>query len=131
VGHFSGGDRRLFAPIVRSLLTRDEFLVLADYRGLRAGQEQAIARLLRGSKMAWTRRRSSTAARCGFFSSDRAMRQYAEEIWKVRPLIKRSVGSGWRGLHWIDYEMRRWPELSRSCCVSALIVWHATWAHSK
>jgi starch phosphorylase len=83
-GYFSNGDPTLFEPIVRSLLDRDEFLVLADYAAYVACQEEVDRAY--GDEEAWTRKAILNAARCGFFSSDRAMRQYVEEIWRVRPL---------------------------------------------
>jgi starch phosphorylase len=83
-GTFADGDPTAFEPIVRSLLDRDEFMVLADYRAYVDCQAQ-VDRAFRDEE-AWTRSSILNAARCGFFSSDRAMRQYAEEIWKVRPL---------------------------------------------
>jgi starch phosphorylase len=83
-GIFSGGDPTLFEPIVRSLLERDEYLLLADYRAYVDCQDEA-GRAYRQTDD-WTRRSILNAARCGFFSSDRAMRQYAEDIWKVSPL---------------------------------------------
>ncbi len=83
-GEFADGDPSLFAPIVSSLLDRDEFMVLADYRAYVDCQKQ-VDRAFRDEE-AWTRSSILNAARCGFFSSDRAMRQYAEEIWKVKPL---------------------------------------------
>ena len=82
-GLFSGGDPTLFEPIVRSLLDRDEFLVLADYRAYVDCQDEVDA-AYRDSET-WTRKSILNAARCGFFSSDRAMRQYAQDIWKVTP----------------------------------------------
>ena len=83
-GTFAGGDPTLFAPIVRSLLDRDEFMVLADYAAYVACQEE-VDRAFRNVDR-WTRASILNSARCGFFSSDRAMRQYAEDIWKVKPL---------------------------------------------
>ncbi len=83
-GHFSGDNRDLFRPIVDSLLGGDEFMLLADYQSYLACQEQA-AQAYRDPER-WTRMSILNAARCGFFSSDRSIRQYSEDIWQVRPL---------------------------------------------
>jgi len=83
-GSFAAGDPTLFEPIVRSLLDRDEFMVLADYEAYVACQDEVDRAF--GDVKGWTRSSILNSARCGFFSSDRAMRQYAEEIWKVKPL---------------------------------------------
>jgi len=83
-GFFSDGDPTLFEPIVRSLLDRDEFMVLADYQAYVACQAE-VNEAFRDTA-GWTEKAILNAARCGFFSSDRAMRQYAEDIWKVKSL---------------------------------------------
>ncbi|MBP9500609.1 MAG: glycogen/starch/alpha-glucan phosphorylase [Candidatus Promineofilum sp.] len=83
-GVFANGDTTLFQPIVRSLLDRDEFMVLADYRAYVDCQD-GIDLAYRDVET-WTRKSILNAARCGFFSSDRAMRQYCDDIWKVKPM---------------------------------------------
>jgi starch phosphorylase len=82
-GHYSAGQRDLFRPLVDRLLYRDEYLVLADYRGYVACQGQAGA-AWRGEED-WTRRSILNVARLGYFSSDRAVREYCEQIWRVGP----------------------------------------------
>jgi starch phosphorylase len=84
-GAFSGGDRGVFQPIVASLITHDEFLVLADYAAYVEASEQA-AQAYYADPERWTRMSILNSARCGFFSSDRAMRQYCEDIWHVEPV---------------------------------------------
>jgi len=34
----------------------------------------------------WMRKSIFNTARCGFFSSDQAVQQYCDDIWKVKPL---------------------------------------------
>ncbi len=82
-GQFSGGDTELFRPIVDSLLDRDEYLLLADFHSY-VDCCQRAARTYEDVNR-WTRMSILNAARCGFFSSDRAMRQYARDIWRVEP----------------------------------------------
>ena len=84
LGVFSYGDKELFKPIVDSLLHYDEYLVCADYQSYIECQEQA-AEAYRDQEE-WTRMSILNAARCGFFSSDRSMRQYSSDIWDVEPL---------------------------------------------
>jgi glycogen phosphorylase len=83
-GVFSNGDNELFRPLVDTLLYRDEFLHLADYAEFIKTQDQID--LAYKNQEAWTRMSILNAARCGYFSSDRAIQQYADEIWKVKPV---------------------------------------------
>jgi starch phosphorylase len=87
-GDFSNGDRELFRPIVESLLHHDEYLLLADFQPYVESCERA-AEVFRDQER-WTRMSILNAARCGFFSSDRTIRQYCEEIWNVEPVPVRS-----------------------------------------
>ena len=83
-GAFSHGDPNLFRPIVDSLLYNDEFLLLADYAAYIECQAQVDA-VYRNPDQ-WARMSILNTARCGFFSSDRTIRQYCQEIWKVTPV---------------------------------------------
>jgi glycogen phosphorylase len=83
-GEFSRGDRGLFEPIVRSLLTRDEYMLLADYQSFIDCQD-SVSRAYRDSDH-WTRMSILNVARIGKFSSDRSIRDYCADIWKTWPV---------------------------------------------
>jgi glycogen phosphorylase len=83
-GALADGDPSLFHPLVDNLLWSDPFLVLADYQAYVDGQDSVSA--LWRDQQAWTRRSILTVARSGRFSSDRAIREYCEQIWNVRPV---------------------------------------------
>jgi starch phosphorylase len=83
-GHFSGGDKGLFAPLVDSLLHRDDYLLLADYQSYIDAQERVSATFR--DKELWTRMSILNTARMGKFSSDRSIREYCAKIWKVKPV---------------------------------------------
>ncbi|MDJ0866830.1 MAG: glycogen/starch/alpha-glucan phosphorylase [Myxococcota bacterium] len=94
-GAFSDGDAGRFKPLVESLLGGDEYLVLADFDAYVECSERAAHAYL--DREAWTRMSILNTARCGFFSSDRPMRQYCEEIWGVEPVrvgARRAARSG-------------------------------------
>ena len=83
-GVFDGGRAGLFGPLVDSLLQRDEYLLLADFQAYVDCQER-VAKEYRKTEC-WTTKSILNVARVGRFSSDRAIREYAEKIWKVTPL---------------------------------------------
>jgi glycogen phosphorylase len=83
-GYFSRGAKDLFRPIVDNLLRHDPYLVTIDYAPFVA-QQDAVDAAYRDAEN-WTRKSILNTARCGFFSSDRAVRQYCEDIWKIKPL---------------------------------------------
>ena len=78
-GAFSEGDPRGFEMIVSNLLYDDRFMALADYEDYLATQEKVDAYY--ADTEAWTRSAILNVARCGYFSSDRSMRDYIDRIW--------------------------------------------------
>jgi starch phosphorylase len=84
-GYFSSGDAELFRPIVDSLLYHDEYLLFADYESYL--NAQADAEVAYVDQERWTRMSILNTARCGFFSSDRAMLEYNRDIWKASLLV--------------------------------------------
>jgi len=83
-GAFARGDRDLFEPLVRSLLDRDEYFLLADYRSYIEAQER-VSRAYADTRQ-WARMSVLNVARMGKFSSDRAIREYCRDIWHVEPV---------------------------------------------
>jgi glycogen phosphorylase len=84
-GAFSGGDRSVFEPIVSNLLYDDRFMVLADFASYIEAQARVDAAYL--DRDAWTRSAILNIARCGFFSSDRSIRDYIDRIWHTPPVL--------------------------------------------
>jgi len=84
-GFFSNGDRALFQPLVESLITRDDYMLLADYQAYVECQ-QSVSRAY-SDQNAWTRMSILNCARVGRFSSDRSIREYCRDIWNVRPIV--------------------------------------------
>ncbi len=84
VGEYAQGDKELFRPIVDSLLNHDAYLVTVDFPAYLECSERA-AEAYR-DRDGWTRMSILNSARCGYFSSDRTIQQYAKEIWGVEPL---------------------------------------------
>jgi starch phosphorylase len=84
-GALSGGDSRLFRPLLDNLLEQDPFLVLADYRAYVDCQAQ-VSNLWRQPSF-WTHKTILNVARMGKFSSDRSIREYCDRVWNVKPLV--------------------------------------------
>jgi starch phosphorylase len=83
-GEFSHGDCGLFEPLVRSLLTTDDYMLLADYQSYIDCQERVSAAY--SDQEQWTRMSIFNVARVGKFSSDRSIRDYCADIWKTWPV---------------------------------------------
>ena len=83
-GFFSNGDRGLFRPLVESLLTSDDYMLLADYQAYVECQQHVSDAY--SDQNAWTRMSILNTARVGHFSSDRSIREYCRDIWKVTPI---------------------------------------------
>ena len=80
---FSPGEPGLFRPIVDSLLDGgDPYLCLADFKAYLACQDEVSTAWQDQDR--WDRMAVLNTARSGKFFSDRTIRQYADEIWKVK-----------------------------------------------
>ncbi|HEX8391256.1 MAG TPA: glycogen/starch/alpha-glucan phosphorylase, partial [Longimicrobium sp.] len=80
-GVLSPENPGLYRPLVEGLLHSDPYMVLADFDAYLEAQEQVDAAW--ADTHDWTRKAVLNVARCGFFSSDRSVKEYAERIWKL------------------------------------------------
>lgn len=83
-GVFSRGDHNLFRPLVDNLLYPDPYMLLADYQAYVDCQDRVSQTYADADR--WTRMSILNSARMGKFSSDRSIRDYAQNIWQVRPV---------------------------------------------
>ncbi len=81
-GSFSRGDKVIFQALVDSLMSpHDPYLLLRDFESYLDCQKQVDA-VYRDQGL-WTQKSILNVARMGKFSTDRTIRQYAEEIWGI------------------------------------------------
>jgi glycogen phosphorylase len=83
-GRFSRGDEKLFRPLLDSLLHQDPYMLFADYQSYIECQDHIDGAY--SDKDRWTRMSILNTARTGGFSSDRTIREYCNEIWRVKPV---------------------------------------------
>jgi starch phosphorylase len=82
------GDVEYFQDLVDSVNDMDKgndwFLVANDFASYMDAQDEVDA--LYGNYDEWTRRSILYTATSGFFSSDRTIHQYAQDIWDIKPV---------------------------------------------
>ncbi|MGA7180844.1 MAG: glycogen/starch/alpha-glucan phosphorylase [Thiobacillaceae bacterium] len=83
-GFFSRGDGTLFRPLVENLLHHDPYMLCADFQSYLDSQMAVDEAYLDTEH--WTRMSILNTARSGKFSSDRSIREYCEDIWRVKPV---------------------------------------------
>jgi starch phosphorylase len=82
-GVFSPDEPARYAAMIDDLTNHDYFMVTADFDAY-ASAQRSIDKAYADSGL-WTRRAILNTARMGWFSSDRAIREYASDIWKAAP----------------------------------------------
>mgnify|MGYP001765385824 FL=1 len=80
-GVFSPGEPDRYKPLVDALTHHDYFMVTADFESYYATQ-RAVFRKWR-DRSAWVKSAALNTAHMGWFSSDRTISEYAEDIWNV------------------------------------------------
>ncbi len=82
-GHFNPCEQGIFDNILNAMLSpHDPWMTLADFRAYIDAQEQVS--IAWQNQAHWTRMSIMNTASSGFFSTDRTMREYNEDIWKLK-----------------------------------------------
>ncbi|MGH8193255.1 MAG: glycogen/starch/alpha-glucan phosphorylase [Woeseiaceae bacterium] len=81
-GEFSPDQRERFAAIVNGLYDHDYFLNTLDFASYAAAQDKAVEAYRDAER--WWRAAIHNTAGVGWFSSDRAIREYDEKLWHTR-----------------------------------------------
>ncbi|MDT8318340.1 MAG: glycogen/starch/alpha-glucan phosphorylase [bacterium] len=84
-GVFCPSSPDLFKPLTDSLMYHgDNYLLFADYKAYVECQDRVSREYM--DRENWIRKSIINVANMGKFSSDRTIAEYAEEIWRVKPV---------------------------------------------
>ncbi len=89
-GTYANGNSEMYRDLYNSLLVKkgsdraDMYFILKDFRAYAEAQEK-VEEAYR-DKERWAKMALLNTACCGKFSSDRTIREYVEEIWKLDPV---------------------------------------------
>lgn len=78
---FSMGHQGLFGPLLDTIYRGDYYMLCADFEAYAKAQDEVSA--LYQDHEEWTKKSIINVAKAGPFSSDRTIREYARDIWKV------------------------------------------------
>ena len=85
-GTWSEGNLDTFRPIFDEIMHRnDEYFLLKDFDAYAAAHEK-IGNMYQNQKQ-WHSMAIVNVARSGFFSTDRTIQQYIDDIWKLKKLV--------------------------------------------
>ncbi len=91
-GMFNPSEPDIFDPIVGAILSpQDPWMTAADFASLIAAQRQAAS--VYRDRDQWTRMSILNTAASGRFSSDRTIREYNTDIWRLEPVLVVPPGS--------------------------------------
>ncbi len=84
-----GFNGESFADIANYLLTgtpvADPYMCMADYQAYLKTQQE-MSDLYANDKRSWNQKSLRNIAAAGYFAADRSIREYAENIWNLKPL---------------------------------------------
>ena len=89
-GTYAKGDKEMYRDLYNSLLNKkssnraDMYFILKDFRSY-AETQKKVEEAYR-DKEGWAKKALLNTACCGKFSSDRTIREYIEDIWKLDPI---------------------------------------------
>jgi len=82
---FNAQEPGIFDAVIEAMLSpHDPWMTVADFRSYIEAQ-QKVAELWQ-DQTGWVQKSIRNVAASGFFSTDRTMREYNEDIWKLKPI---------------------------------------------
>ncbi|KAG9292050.1 hypothetical protein G9A89_017950 [Geosiphon pyriformis] len=86
-GHF--GEQRIFAPLINTITFGKDYYLISDDFGSYLDAQKLVDEAYKNEED-WARKSILCTARMGFFSSDRAIDEYAEQIWDLEKVPVKS-----------------------------------------
>ncbi|MDD4526648.1 MAG: glycogen/starch/alpha-glucan phosphorylase [Candidatus Margulisbacteria bacterium] len=77
-------EKRIAAELINGLMANDHYLVLRDLPAYAEAQKK-VGETYK-NPMEWAKLTLLNIARMGYFSSDRSVQEYADDIWEIQPI---------------------------------------------